>query len=52
MINIRTEINEIETLKTIEKIKKSKSLVFEKVHKIEKPLMRLINTKSEHQKKL
>ena len=36
MRKIRTEINEIETKKTIEKINETKSCFFEKVNKIEK----------------
>ena len=34
IINIRVEINEIETKKTIEKINKTESLFFEKSNKI------------------
>ena len=41
------EINEIETKKTIEKINKTKSWFFEKIHKIDKPLARLIKKKRE-----
>ena len=37
IINIRAEINEIETKKTIAKIKKTKSWFFEKINKIDKP---------------
>ena len=47
IIKIRAEINEIETKKTIAKINKSKSWFFEKVHKIDKPLARLIKKKRE-----
>ena len=39
---IRAEINEIETKKTIEKINETKSWFFEKINKIDKPLARLI----------
>ena len=46
-INIRAEINEIETKKTIEKINKPKSWFFEKINKIDKPLARLIKKKGE-----
>ena len=35
-MNIRAEINEIETNKKIENINKTKSWFFEKIHKIEK----------------
>ena len=37
IINIRVEVNEIET-KKIEKIKETKSWLFEKINKIDKPL--------------
>ena len=45
IIKIRTEINEIETKKTIAKINKTKSWFFEKINKIDKPLARLIKKK-------
>ena len=38
IIKIRSEINEIETKKTIAKINETKSWFFEKVNKIDKPL--------------
>ena len=44
---IRTEINEIETKKTIAKINKAKSWFFEKINKIDKPLVRFIKKKRE-----
>ena len=47
IIKIRAEINEIETKKTIAKINKAKSLFFEKINKIVKPLARLIKKKRE-----
>ena len=47
IITIRAEINEIETKKTIAKINKTKSLFFEKINKIDKPLTRLIKKKGE-----
>ena len=47
IIKIRSEINEIETKKTIAKINKSKSWFFEKINKIDKPLARLIKQKRE-----
>ena len=42
IIKIRAEINEIETKKTIAKINTTKSWFFEKINKIDKPLVRLI----------
>ena len=45
IIKIRTEINEIETKKTIAKINKTKSWFFEKINKTDKPLPRLIKKK-------
>ena len=42
IIKIRAEINERETKETIAKINNTKSWVFEKTNKIEKPLARLI----------
>ena len=45
IIKIRTEINEIETKKTIAKINKTKSSFFEKINKIDKPLARLVKRK-------
>ena len=47
VINIRAEINEIETKKTIAKINKTKSWCFEKINKINKPLARLMKKKRE-----
>ena len=47
IIKIRAEINEIETKKTIAKIKKTNSWFFEKIIKIDKPLARLIKKKRE-----
>ena len=47
IIKIRSEINEIETKKTIARINKTKSWVFEKINKIDKPLARLIKKKRE-----
>ena len=47
IVKIRTEINEIEMKKTIEKINETKSWFFEKVNKIDKPLARLIKKKRE-----
>ena len=47
IIKIRSEINEIETKKTIAKINKTKNWFFEKISKIDKPLSRLIKKKRE-----
>ena len=44
--NIRAELKEIETRKTLQKINKSKSWFFEKINKIDKPQARLIKKKS------
>ena len=45
IIKIRAEISEKETKKTIAKINKTNSWFFEKIHKIDKPLARLIKKK-------
>ena len=47
IIKIRAEIKEIETKKTIEEINAMKSWFFEKIHKIDTPLVRLIRKKGE-----
>ena len=47
IIMIRSEINNIETKKTITKINKTKLWFFEKINKIDKPLARLIKKKRE-----
>ena len=47
IINIKEETNKIEIQKTIEKVNKTKSLFFEKVNKIDKPLARLTKKKRE-----
>ena len=44
---IRAEINAKETKETIEKINKAKSLLFERINKIDKPLVRLIKKQKE-----
>ena len=44
---IRAELNDIETKSTILRINKSRSWVFEKLNKIDKPLIRLIKKKRE-----
>ena len=45
IINIRAEINYIETKKVIEKINKTKNWFFEKLNKIDKPLARFTKKK-------
>ena len=45
IIKIRAEINEIETMKTIEKINEMKSWFFAKINKIDKSLARLLKKK-------
>ena len=47
IIKIRSEINEKEMKERIAKINKTKSLFFEKINKIDKPLARLIKKKRE-----
>ena len=47
IIKISTEINEIETKKTVAKISKTKSCFFEKMNKIDKHLVRLIKKRRE-----
>ena len=42
IIKIRVEINEIATKETTEKVNETKSWVFEKINKIDKPLAKLI----------
>ena len=44
---IRAELNDIETKSTIVRINESRSLFFEKINKIDKPLSRLIKKKRE-----
>ena len=46
-IKIRSEINEKEMKEMIAKINKTKSWFFEKINKIDKPLVRLIKRKRE-----
>ena len=52
IIKIRSEINEIETNKTIAKINKTKSWFFAKINKIAKPLARLIKKKGKNLKSI
>ena len=47
ILKIRAEINAKETQETIAKINKAKSLFFEKINKIDKPLARLIKKQRE-----
>ena len=47
IIKIRAEISEKETKETIAKINKTKSWFFEKINKIDKPLVRLTKKKRE-----
>ena len=47
IIKIRAEITEKETKKTIAKMNKTKSWLFEKINKTDKPLVRLIKEKRE-----
>ena len=47
IIKIRSEINEKEMKEMITKINKTKSMFFEKINKIDKPLARLIKKKRE-----
>ena len=47
MINIKTEISEIENRKTIEKINQTRSWFFEKINKIDKHIARLNKEKIE-----
>jgi len=41
IINLRGEINQVETKRTIERINRTKSWFFEKINRIDKPLARL-----------
>ena len=47
IIKISAEINEKETKETIAKISKAKTWFFEKIHKIDKPLARVIKKQKE-----
>ena len=47
VIEIRAELNDIETKRTIQRINKSRSWFFEKINKIDKPLARLVKKKRE-----
>jgi hypothetical protein len=41
IIKLRTEINQVETTRTIQRINQTRSCFFEKINKIDKPLARL-----------
>jgi hypothetical protein len=41
IIKLRAEINQVETKRTIQRIKQTRSLFFEKINKMDKPLARL-----------
>ena len=45
IIKIRAELNDRETIRTIQRINKSRSWFFEKINKINKPLSRFIKKK-------
>ena len=45
IIKIRSEINEKQMKETIAKIKKTRSWLFERINKVDKPLARLIKEK-------
>ena len=47
ILEIRAEINAKETKETIAKINKTKSWLFERINKIDKPLARLIKKQRE-----
>ena len=49
ILKIRAEINAKETKGTIAKINKAKSWFFERINKIDKPLVRLIKKQRENQ---
>ena len=52
MITIRVEINEVENIKTMEKLNKTQTQFFEKINKIDKTLAQLIRGKKERKFKL
>ena len=47
MIKIRAELNDIQIKRIIQRMNKSRSLFFEKINKIDKPLTRLIKKERE-----
>ena len=50
ILKIRAEINATERKETVAKTHKAKSLIFEKINKIDKPLARLIKKQREKNK--
>ena len=50
MTKIRAEINELETRSTVEQINRMRSWFFERIHKIDRPLARLIQKQRERNK--
>ena len=47
LTKIRAEINELETRSTVEQINRTRSWFFERIHKIDRPLARLIQKNRE-----
>ena len=47
IIKIRAQINSFETMKTIQRINESKSWFFERLYKIDKPLVHLMKKRKE-----
>ncbi|KAF6099739.1 hypothetical protein HJG60_011478 [Phyllostomus discolor] len=47
IVKIRTELNDMKTKRTTQKINKSRSWIFEKIYQIDKPLTRVIKKKRE-----
>ena len=45
IIKIRAKINEVETRDTVERINETRSCFFERINKIDKPLVTLIQRK-------
>ena len=45
MITIRVDINEVENIKTMEKLNKTQTECFDKINKIDKTLAQLIRVK-------
>ena len=52
LTKIRAEINELETRSTVEQINRTRSWFFERIHKIDRPLARLIKRKEKGPKLL
>ena len=49
IINLRAEINKVETRKTVQRINETKSWFFEKINKIDKPLAKLTKKQRERE---